>query len=194
MGRSVLRPYEDGETCSRRGFLAVDVFVADVALGVFVDGVLVDGCEHALDFAGMAYDEAAGRNIGALEEQGACGNDAAFADGYAVEDDGAHADEAAVGDVAAVQGNTVADGDVVAEDQRIFVAHDVKDRAVLDIGARADADVVDVAADHRAGPDAGVFADDHVADEHGSGIDVSGGGDFGAVAAIGSDHADGAFS
>src|SRR5437868_5735626 len=131
MGRSVLRPYEDGETCSRRGFLAVDVFVADVALGVFVDGVLVDGREHALDFAGVAYDEAAGRDIGALEEQGACRDDAAFADGYAVEDDRAHADEAAVGDVTAVEGDAVADGDVVAEDERVFVAHDVKHRAVL---------------------------------------------------------------
>jgi hypothetical protein len=90
----------------------------------------------------------------------------------AVEDHRAHANEAAVGDVAAVQGDAVADGDVVAEDQRIFVAHDVEDRAVLDIGARADANIVDVAPDHRAGPDTGVFADDHVADEDGGGVDV----------------------
>src|SRR5712672_89314 len=70
----------------------------------------------------------------------------------------------------------------------IFVAHDVEDGAILNVGAGADADVVDVAADYRAGPDAGVGADDDVADDYGGGVNVSGGGDFGALAAIGSDH------
>ena len=68
----------------------------------------------------------------------------------------------------------VADGDVVAENQRIFVAHDVEDRAVLNVGARADADVVHVAAHDGERPDAGVFADDYVADDDGGGIDVRG--------------------
>ena len=115
-----------------------------------------------------------GRDFGALEDQGAGGDDAAFADGHAVQDDRAHADQAAAGDVAAVQRDAVTDGDVVAEDQRIFVAHYVEDRAVLDIGAGADADVVHVAANDGAGPDAGVFADDYVADDDGGGVDVGG--------------------
>src|SRR6202035_5938291 len=107
MGRSMLCPYED--ICSLCGFLAVDVFVADVALGVFVDRVLVDWRQHALNLAGVAYNQAARRNIRAFEKQGACGYDTAFADSYAVEDDRAHANQAARLDVAAVQRDAVTD-------------------------------------------------------------------------------------
>jgi hypothetical protein len=45
----------------------------------------------------------------------------------------------------------VADGHVVAEDKRVLVAHDVEDAAVLNVGARADANVVHVAANHGGG-------------------------------------------
>src|SRR5260370_18144793 len=166
------------------GFLAVDVFVFDVALGVGVDGGLIDRSQRALDFARLADYEAAGRNFGALEEQRAGGYDASGTDFYAVEDEGAHAEEATRLDGAAVQGDAVADGDVVAEEQRIFVAHYVEDAAVLNIGARADADVVHVAAHDGAGPDAGVGADDHVADDDGGGVNVGGCGDVGPLAAI----------
>src|SRR6266446_8086955 len=69
---------------SRNGFLAVDVFVFDVALGVGVDGGLVDGGQGALDFAGLAYYQAAGGDFGSLQKQGAGGYDAAGADFYAV--------------------------------------------------------------------------------------------------------------
>ncbi len=168
------------------GFLAVDVLVFDVALGVGVDGGLIDRGQGTLDLARVAYYQAVGRNFGALEEQRAGGDDAAGADFYSVEDDGAHADQAAGLDGAAVQGDAVADGDIVAEEQRIFVAHNVEDAAILDIGARADADVMHVAADDGAGPDAGVGADDHVADDDGGGVNVGGWGDFGPLAAIGS--------
>jgi hypothetical protein len=76
-------------------FLAVDILVRDVALGVGVDGGLVDAGEGALDFAGGADDEAAGRDDGALGQQRARGDDAAGADLHPVEQNGAHADEAA---------------------------------------------------------------------------------------------------
>src|SRR5258708_10286437 len=101
---------------------------------------------------------------------------------------GAQGGQAAGFYVAAVQGYAMADGYVVAEQQGMFVAHYVEDGAILNVGAGADADVVDVAADYRAGPDAGVWADDYVADDYGGGVNVSGGGDFGALAAIGADH------
>jgi hypothetical protein len=86
-----------------------------------------------------------------------------------------------------VEGYAVAYGYVVAQEEREFVAHYVEDAAVLDIGAGADADVVDVAADYRAGPDAGVGANDYVADDYGGGVNVGGGGDLGALAAVGAD-------
>ena len=78
-------------------------------------------------------------------------------------------------------------GYVIADEERVFVAHYVEDAAVLDIGAGADADVVDVAADHGAGPDAGVGADDDVADDDGGGVHVGRGGDLGPLAAVGAD-------
>src|SRR6267154_4312961 len=136
----------------------------------------------------MAYYQAAGGDFGALEDKRAGRDDAALADFYAIQNDCAHANQAAGFYVAAVQGYAVADGYVVAEQEGIFVAHYVEDGAVLNIGAGADTDVVDVAADYGAGPNAGVWANDYVADDYGGGVNVSGGGDFGALAAIGSDH------
>src|SRR5262249_13870929 len=76
------------------------------------------------------------------------------------------------------------DGHVVTQDQRIFVAHDVQHAAVLDIRARAYAHVMHVATNHRARPDAAVFADGHVANDDGRRIDVGGRGDPRALAAI----------
>ncbi len=81
----------------------------------------------------------------------------------------------------------MADGDIVAEEEGMFVAHYVEDAAVLNIGARADADVVHVAANDGAGPDAGVGADDDVADDDRGGVNVGGCGDFGPLAAVGAD-------
>ena len=170
---------------SQRGLLSINVFVFDVTASIHVDGGLVDGGQRALYFAGGTHHQAARRDDGAFRKQGAGGYDAAFADDYAVEDGGAHADEAAGLDGAAVQRDGVAYRDVVAEDERVFVLHDVEDGAVLNVGAGADADVVDVAADDAERPHAGVFADDHVADDDRGGIDVGRGGDLRALAAIG---------
>src|SRR5690242_17101020 len=168
-----------------RHFLAINIFVLDVAGGVGVDGGLVDAGELAFDFAGVANHEAAGRNFCAFEKERAGGDDAASADVHAVQNDRAHADEAARLDDAAVQRAAVADGDVIAKDEGVLVAHDVEHAAVLNVGARADADVVDVAANHGTGPNAGVVADDDVTDDDGGGVNVGGGGDLRAFAAIG---------
>src|SRR5579859_4238355 len=177
--------YRVSASLATRHFFQINILVFDVALGVGVDGGLVDAGEGALDFAGVADDQATGRNFGAFEKERTGGYDAAGADVHAVQDDGSHADEAARLDGAAVEGDGVADGHVVAEDQWVLVAHDVEYAAVLDVGARADADVVHVAANHGARPDAGVFADDYVADDDGGGVNIGGGGDLRALAAIG---------
>src|SRR5579884_1272864 len=163
----------------------VNFLVLDVAPGVILDGGKVDGGERALHLAGRTHDEAARRKDGALGDERARGDDAAFSDDRAVQDRGAHADEAARLDGAAVQRDGMADGDFVAKDQRVFVAHDVEDRAVLNVGARADANVVDVAAHDNHRPDARVFADDHVSDNDGRGIDVGGGRDLRPLAFVG---------
>src|SRR5690606_29600935 len=91
----------------------------------------------------------------------------------------AHADQGAVADAAGVYDGLVPDGDVLADDRGIAVqprvrasVADVDDAAVLDVRARTDADVVDVAAHHCAGPDGDVVAQGDVADDDGGRINV----------------------
>lgn len=94
-----------------------------------------------------------------------------FDDG-AIHDGAAHADQNAVAQGAAMQHDLVADGHLVTDDQRETVGvegtgvGDVQHAAVLHAGARANADAVHVAADHRQRPDRAVFADLHVAQDH----------------------------
>ncbi len=172
------------------GLGLISFFVFDVALGVTVDGVEVFGGERAAQFAGLADEKAAGRDDGAFRDQGSGGNDAAGADFCAVEDDASHADEAARFDGATVQDHGVAHGDVVAENERIGVAHDVEDGAVLDICARADAHEVHVTAENGTGPHAGMLADDDLTDDHSLRVDVSGCGDLWRVTSVRADHFD----
>ena len=94
-----------------------------------------------------------------------------------VHDDAAHANQDAVAQGAAVQGDLVADGHLVADDQRVAVrverpgVGDVQHAAVLHAGARADADAVHVAADHRQRPYRAVGPQLYVADDYGALVD-----------------------
>src|SRR5208282_2871382 len=56
------------------------------------------------------------------------------------------------------------------------------------VGVVADANLVNVAAEDGVHPDAGVFADDDVADELGGVVDVAGVGELGSDAFVGADH------
>src|SRR6185437_5957294 len=90
---------------------------------------------------------------------------------------GVHADQAVVANRAGVHHRGVADGDALADQAgkaravRTRVG-DVHDAAVLDAAACTDADMVDIPAQHRAGPDRHVVAQHHVADHAGGGVDV----------------------
>ena len=123
-----------------------------------------------------------------LGEQCTGGDDGAGSDDGAVENDGAHADEAAGFDGAAVEDGVVAYGDIVANVDAVLFFHAVEDAVVLNVGIVADADLVDVAAEHRVHPDAGVFAENDVADELGGVVDVAGVGELGSDAFVGADH------
>ena len=79
---------------------------------------------------------------------------------------------------AAVQHHLVADRHVVAQRQR-EAGVGVQHAAVLHVAARADRDPVVVAAQHRAVPDAGVFAERHAADHRRAVGDPGAGGDCG---------------
>src|SRR5262249_48272 len=153
-------------------------------LGVAVNRRLINRGQSSLHLAGGTHYKAAWGDGGALCKEGAGGYDAAFAYDHTVEQGRPHADEAAGLDGAAVERDGVAYGDVGAEDEGVFVLHDVEDRAVLDVCACADADVVDIAADNAERPDAGVFADDDVTDDDRSAVNVSGGSDLRVLAFV----------
>src|SRR5204863_8907420 len=103
-----------------------------------------------------------------------------------------HADQGVVSDPAPVQHHRVAHGDPVAHHGGEAARVDVDDGVVLDAGLGADADALDVAAQHGAVPDGAARADHHVADH------VRAGSDEGALADLrrfASERADGhAFS
>ena len=65
------------------------------------------------------------------------------------------------------------------------VVADMHHGAVLQVGARADADEVDVAAEDSAGPDGGVVAEHDIADDGGGGIDVDAFAEDGELVAVG---------
>src|SRR5690554_6827006 len=100
----------------------------------------------------------------ARRHQCSCADDDFVFHHGAIHDCAAHADQYAAADGAAVQQGFVADGDVVAKDQRpaagveVAGVGDVQYGAVLDAAAVADADFVHVAADDGHGPDGAVFA------------------------------------
>src|SRR6266481_9960803 len=67
--------------------------------------------------------------------------------------------------------------------------HHVQHRPILDIGARADANPVDVATNHDARPDTRVLANRNVADNHRVGVDVGRRRYFRCSAAVTANHA-----
>src|SRR5438445_2353742 len=79
----------------------------------------------------------------------------------------------------------MADRDLVAQNQRVLVFHHVQNRAVLNIRARTDSDIIDVAPDDDKRPDASIVADHDVADDHRCGVNVSRTSDDGPLALVG---------
>jgi len=86
-----------------------------------------------------------------------------------------------------VQNNLVANGDVITDHSRLAartepaVVSDVNDRSILDAGARADADALDVSAHDAHWPDRTVLANFDIADDQGSFIDIGGRMDLGRI-------------
>src|SRR5690606_23611851 len=112
----------------------------------------------------------------------------------AVEHGRPHADQREVADPACVHDGAVANGDIAADHrreaarpgERPLVGH-VHHGAILDVGARADLDRIDVAADHAARPDGDVVAEADPADDGRSRIDVHARAEGGKVVEEGSD-------
>ena len=154
--------------------LAIDLCVIVIVVGVHHDGLLGLLVVNLLpELSRDTHPERIRLNHSVFWNYRAGGDDAAFADFGIVQDHAAHADEAAVADGAAVQSNGVAHGDIVAHDHAIFVAHAVEHAAILHAAVLADADGIDVTADHGIHPYTGVLADFHVADDLGGLVDIA---------------------
>ncbi|EVT82979.1 hypothetical protein Z046_31235 [Pseudomonas aeruginosa VRFPA09] len=118
-------------------------------------------------------------NLLALGNQRVGADDAVLADLRPIEDHRVDPYQAVVAHAATMQHGVVADGDALAEGQRI--AHvGVHHRAVLDVAVLADMDQLVVAAQHRAKPDAGAGIQANLADHRCAGRDPAVGMGFDA--------------
>ncbi len=128
------------------------------------------------------------RNLGAFGHHRARGNHRAFSYFRAIQHHGGDSDQAFILDGAAVQHHHVAHGDAIADVQRKLPGVAMQDRIVLNVALVADTNCIHVAARSDVRPDAGAFADHHVSNHLRALIDVSGSGDLGYDAAIGTNH------
>jgi len=144
--------------------------------------------EFAAQLGGNACPEGTGRNDGMLGDDGAGGDNAAFTDAAIVKDSRAHADDTVVAHDTAVDGGIVADRDPIADGDGIEVALAMKHGAILDVGAGADANEVDVAAQDGVHPDRGALAEDDIANDLRRNVNVAIAGDLGCAALIGANH------
>ncbi len=145
----------------------------DVFEGVEVVGFL-HGFHRLDDLGGGAEHKAVRGDDGTLGDQRIGTDDGAMADDGTVEDSGTHTDEAFIFDGAGVQADAVTDGHVVTEVAAVVIGH-VHAGVILEVGALADADGVDITAQGGVVPDGGVFCSGYLTDEIGASCDKSGG-------------------
>src|SRR5437870_6278145 len=142
---------------------------ADVVLHTRLHVPLLLVRQRALHPGRRAEREHPGRNLRAGGDEAPGADHRPLPDLDPVQDDAADADERVVADAASVQDYAVADGHPVAHHDREPARVHVDDGVVLDVRLPADADALDVPAQHRAVPDAAAGADRHVADHDGAG-------------------------
>ena len=75
-------------------------------------------------------------------------------------------------------------GDAVVDHGGAAAVIDMDDRQILNVGALADSDAVDIATDHRAEPDARVSTDDDVTEDVYPVGDIGGFVDFGSFVEV----------
>ena len=109
---------------------------------------------------------AAGRDLHPRDQESPGTHEALCADLDPVEEHGADADEGVIPDHAPVDDRSVAHRHAGADVRRPGVARDVDRGIVLHVATAADADLLDVSADHRVEPYAHTGCEDHVADDN----------------------------
>jgi hypothetical protein len=169
-------------------FREVRLSVFQVVVGVHADEFEIGPSEGAADFAGDSGDEGVGWNPRAFGDDSPSRDDAACADVRTVEHNRAHANQDLVFKGAAMDGGVVSDCAHIADDDRVQELHAVEDSTILDVGAGADADVMDIATDDGVHPDAGVFAKDDIADDLGRGVHIACGWNGGSYVSVRTKH------
>ena len=119
----------------------------------------------APDLAGQPHDHRSGRHHEVFRNQRAGSHDRPCADAAAVQQNRAHPDQAPILDGAAMHDRAVSDRHIVADDGWMGITHDMDEGEVLNIGARADADGVDVASHDHVHPHAALWPEMHVTDD-----------------------------
>jgi len=152
------------------------IFQGDVLGGAVAKKLQLLFCQRAHRPGWRTDVELAADQVLARRHQGPGAKDDIVLDPGPVGHTGAHAHQDAAADLTGVEDGLMAHGDLVAHQQGQSpgavgpVMGDVEHHAVLDAGAGADADAVDIAADGNLGPDRAVVADDDIAQYHGAGI------------------------
>ena len=144
----------------------------DVAIRVHLNLGDLGVRQQPLHLARAAHHERPRRHVHAFDEQRPGGDDRLRPDVRSVQQDRAHADQALILDGAPVDDRAVPDRHVVAHGRRMRILHHVDDRAVLHVGAAADANAVHVAADDDRHPHTALFTDFDVADDLRAVVDV----------------------
>ena len=120
--------------------------------------------ERAHDLA-HTDDQAVGRYLASLGDDGACANQTVWADHGVIQNDGLHTDQGATTNGATVKHGLVADGGILMHSQwGVWV--NMQDRAFLNVAAGTNIDPRVVCTNAYMGPDAGVGAKTHVTNEH----------------------------
>src|SRR5262249_49398979 len=135
----------------------------DVLLRPATNAILLCFGKFANDPGRRTQHQRAGWCLETLGDERIRPDDAAIAAFRAVEDGRAHPDQTLVADVACVNDRAVADRRVVAHSHAVVVGQ-VHHREVLEVGALADDDRIDVAAQHAAVPHAALRAERYVAE------------------------------
>jgi hypothetical protein len=154
-------------------FPEIDSCVIEVVLGVLEDQGTIRVSQGTPNLTGNTGDEGVGRNNGLLWNDCSGRNDGALADSSVIQNGRTNADENSVFEDAPMHGGVVADGDHLADDYRIEMAHSVQNGAVLNIALRADADRIHIAPYDRIHPHAGMLAQDDISDNLRGGINIA---------------------
>lgn len=118
-------------------------------------------------FGGDAAPDLVRGYLGALQHQGAGGDDGTLPHLAVVEDGGTHTYEGAVADGAGMEGDVVANGDIAADMSRPGVMCHMDTGAVLHVGAVANGDGRHIATHHSVEPHRALIAQRHVAHQRG---------------------------